>query len=86
MWERNQEQDSMGIAAYEISGHGKEWRIHQKVGERLRNQGAAFEAAVAAASFAMRAGYEIRIQNDVESHRSTIRAARIRVGRPATSQ
>jgi phosphotransferase system HPr-like phosphotransfer protein len=53
----------MGIAAYEISGHGKEWRIHHD-GESenvYETKEAAFESAVAAASLAMRAGHQIKI-------------------------
>jgi phosphotransferase system HPr-like phosphotransfer protein len=53
----------MGIAAYEISGHGKEWRIHHD-GESenvYETKEAAFESAVAAVSLAMRAGHQIKI-------------------------
>ena len=53
----------MGIAAYEISGHGKEWRIrHDGESENVyETKKAAFESAVAAASLAMRAGHQIKI-------------------------
>ena len=53
----------MGIAAYEISGHGREWRVsHDGKSENVyETKEAAFEAAVAAASLAMRAGHQIAI-------------------------
>lgn len=53
----------MGMAAYEISGHGKKWRVSHdgKSANVYETKEAAFEAAVAAASLAMRAGHEIKI-------------------------
>jgi hypothetical protein len=50
----------MGIAADEISGHGKEWRIHHD-GKSENVYETKEAASVAAASLAMRAGYEIEI-------------------------
>jgi hypothetical protein len=54
---------TMGIAAYEILGAAGEWRIsHDGKAENVyQTKEAAFEAAVAAASLALRQGHEIRI-------------------------
>jgi hypothetical protein len=53
----------MGLAYYEIIENGREWRVrHQGQSENVyETKEAAFEAAVAAASLAMRHGQEIRI-------------------------
>lgn len=53
----------MGIAAYEIVGAENEWRIqHDGNAENVyTTKESAFEAAVAAASLAMRQGHEVRI-------------------------
>ena len=51
----------MGIAAYEISGHGKRWRIHHdgKSENVYETKEAAFELAVAAVSFAVREDHQL---------------------------
>jgi hypothetical protein len=41
----------MGLASYEIIGHDTEWCVRQ----------AAFGAAIAAASLALRQGHEVRV-------------------------
>jgi hypothetical protein len=53
----------MGIAAYEIVGSENEWRIqHDGKAEHVyTTKESAFEAAVAAASLALRQGHEVRI-------------------------
>jgi hypothetical protein len=52
----------MGLAAYEIIGNDAEWRVsHDGKAENIyETKEAAFEAAVAAASLALRQGHEIR--------------------------
>jgi phosphotransferase system HPr-like phosphotransfer protein len=45
----------MGLASYEIVGDAREWQNVYETKE------AAFEAAVAAASLALRQGHEVRI-------------------------
>ena len=53
----------MGFAAYEIIGNDAEWRVrHDGKAENVyETKEAAFEAAVAAASLALRQGHEIRL-------------------------
>ena len=53
----------MGLAAYEIVGSAGEWRVsHDGKAENVfETKEGAFEAAVAAASLALRQGHEIRI-------------------------
>ncbi|MBA4037159.1 MAG: hypothetical protein C0480_21445 [Bradyrhizobium sp.] len=53
----------MGLASYEIIGSGGEWRIsHDGKAENVyQTKEAAFEAAVAAASLALRQGHEVRV-------------------------
>jgi len=53
----------MGLAAYEIFGETAEWHIrHDGRAENVyETKEAAFEAAIAAASLALRQGHEIRI-------------------------
>ena len=53
----------MGFASYEILGDAGEWRVgHDGKAENVyETKEAAFEAAVAAASLALRQGHEVRI-------------------------
>jgi diacylglycerol kinase family enzyme len=53
----------MGLASYEIVGSAGEWRVsHDGRAENVyETKEAAFEAAVAAASLALRQGHEVRI-------------------------
>jgi hypothetical protein len=53
----------MGLASYEIIGHSGEWTIRHdgRVENVYETKESAFEAAVAAASLALRQGHEIRI-------------------------
>jgi hypothetical protein len=53
----------MGVASYEIVGGPGEWRVsHDGKAENVyQTQESAFEAAVAAASLALRQGREVRI-------------------------
>jgi hypothetical protein len=53
----------MGLAAYAVIGGGGEWRIrHDGKSENVyQTKESAFEAAVAAASLAMKQGHEIQI-------------------------
>jgi hypothetical protein len=53
----------MGLAAYDIQGSGKSWSIfHDGKSEGdYATPEAAFEAAVAAASLALREGHDIRV-------------------------
>ncbi|HTF64405.1 MAG TPA: hypothetical protein VK638_17110 [Edaphobacter sp.] len=53
----------MGMASYEIIGHDAEWRVrHDGKAENVyQTKEAAFEAAVAAASMALRQGHEVRV-------------------------
>src|ERR1700722_16954864 len=53
----------MGLAAYEIIGNDAEWRVrHDGKAENIyETKEAAFEAAVAAASLALRQGHEVRV-------------------------
>jgi len=53
----------MGKAAYEIFGTAGEWRIrHDGQAENVyQTKEAAFEAAIAAASLALRQGHEVHI-------------------------
>ena len=53
----------MGIASYEVVGSGGIWRVKhdgEPIG-RYHTKEAAFEAAVAAASLAVREGYEVQL-------------------------
>jgi hypothetical protein len=53
----------MGLAAYDIVGNNKEWRVrHDGKAENVyETKEAAFEAAVAAAPLALRQGHEVRV-------------------------
>ena len=53
----------MGMAAYEIFGTEGEWRVrHDGAAENVyATKEAAFEAAVAAASLALRQGHEVKV-------------------------
>lgn len=53
----------MGLASYEISGNDAEWRVrHDGKAENIyETREAAFEAAVAAASLALRQGHEVGV-------------------------
>ncbi len=56
----------MGLAQYEIAGAEGEWRIRQdgkieNADEVYQTKEAAFEAAVMAASLALRQGHEVRV-------------------------
>jgi hypothetical protein len=53
----------MGLAVYDITGADKEWRVrHDGKAENVyETKEAAFEAAVAAASLALRQGHEVRV-------------------------
>jgi hypothetical protein len=53
----------MGLASYEIIGNPGAWRVsHDGRAENVyQTKEAAFEAAVAAASLALRQGHEVRI-------------------------
>ncbi|WP_249150337.1 hypothetical protein [Bradyrhizobium sp. JYMT SZCCT0180] len=53
----------MGMASYEIIGDAGEWRIsHDGKAENVyQTKESAFEAAVAAASLALRQGHDVRI-------------------------
>jgi hypothetical protein len=53
----------MGLASYEIVGDAGEWRVsHDGKAENVyETKEAAFEAAVAAASLALRQGHEVRV-------------------------
>jgi len=54
----------MGIASYEIIGNASEWQVrHDGKAENVyETKEAAFEAAVAAASLALRQGHEVTIK------------------------
>jgi uncharacterized protein (DUF58 family) len=53
----------MGLASYEVVGSAGEWRVsHDGKAESVyETKEAAFEAAVAAASLALRQGHEVRV-------------------------
>lgn len=53
----------MGLASYEIVGDAGEWRVSHdgKAKNVYETKEAAFEAAVAAASLALRQGHEVRV-------------------------
>ena len=53
----------MGLAAYKIVGIGGEWRVRHDGKEEnvYQTKESAFEAAVAAASLALRQGHEVEI-------------------------
>jgi hypothetical protein len=53
----------MGLAAYEIVGSEGEWRVrHDGKAENVyATKQSAFEAAVAAASLALRQGHQVRV-------------------------
>jgi hypothetical protein len=55
--------ETMGRASYEIIGNDAEWRLrHDGKAENVyETKEAAFEAAVAAASLALRQGHEVRV-------------------------
>ena len=54
----------MGLASYEIVGDAGEWRVRHdgKAQNVYETKESAFEAAVAAASLALRQGHEVRIR------------------------
>jgi len=53
----------MGLAVYEIFGAAGEWRVqHDGLAKNVyQTKESAFEAAVAAASLALRQGHEVRV-------------------------
>jgi hypothetical protein len=53
----------MGLASYEIVGNDAEWRLRHggKAETVYETKEAAFEAAVTAASLALRQGHEVRV-------------------------
>ena len=53
----------MGLASYEVIGRGGEWAVRHdgKAENAYQTKESAFEAAVAAASLALRQGHEVRI-------------------------
>jgi len=53
----------MGLASYEVIGHSGEWCIRHdgRVENVYETKESAFEAAVAAASLALRQGHEVKI-------------------------
>ena len=52
----------MGLAQYQIVSQGDEWGVlHDGIKNRYATKEAAFEAAVAAASLAIREGHEVHI-------------------------
>jgi hypothetical protein len=53
----------MGLASYDIVGNAGEWRVRPdgKAENVYETKESAFEAAVAAASLALRQGHEVRI-------------------------
>ena len=53
----------MGLAAYDITGSEGEWRVEHdgNANNVYATKESAFEAAVAAASLALRQGHEVRI-------------------------
>ena len=53
----------MGLAIYEIIGTAGEWRVRHdgRAKNVYQTKESAFEAAVAAASLALRQGHEVRI-------------------------
>jgi hypothetical protein len=53
----------MGFASYEIVGNAGEWRVqHDGKAEKVyETKEAAFKAAVAAASLALRQGHDVRL-------------------------
>jgi hypothetical protein len=59
----------MGLAAYDVQGSGKSWSIFHdgKAEGDYETPEAAFEAAVAAASLALREGHDIRVTVNSQS-------------------
>jgi hypothetical protein len=59
----NEREDRMGLAVYEIFGQAGTWRVrHDGKAENVyETKEAAFEAAVVAASLALRQGHEVRV-------------------------
>jgi hypothetical protein len=53
----------MGLASYEIVGSGGEWRVRHdgRADNVYQTKESAFEAAIVAASLALRQGHEVRI-------------------------
>jgi hypothetical protein len=53
----------MGVAIYRIVGEANEWRVHHdgKADNVYATKESAFEAAVAAASLALRQGHEVQV-------------------------
>lgn len=53
----------MGLASYEIVGSGGEWRVRHdgRADNVYQTKKSAFEAAIVAASLALRQGHEVRI-------------------------
>jgi hypothetical protein len=60
---QNKGAKAMGLAPYEIIGHDTEWRVrHDGKAENIyETKETAFEAAIAAASLALRQGHEVRV-------------------------
>ncbi len=53
----------MGLAVYEITGDAGQWRVFHdgEASNVYQTKEAAFEAAVAAASLALRQGHDVRV-------------------------
>ncbi len=86
----------MGLASYEIVGGSGEWAVRHdgRIENVYQTKESAFEAAVAAASLAMRQGHEVRTLRTGERHRDRSgpggvalfgdRGARVLRNRPGT--
>jgi hypothetical protein len=63
----------MGVASYEISGHGKEWRVRHdgKADNVHETKESAFEAAVTAASLALRQGHTVQVSAPASDNSNT---------------
>jgi hypothetical protein len=64
-WSRhpNSQEEMMGLASYEIVGSAGEWKVRHdgRADNTYQTKESAFEAAVAAASLALRQGHEVKI-------------------------
>ena len=67
----------MGLAEYMIVAQGEEWGVlHDgNVSNRYATKEAAFEAAVAAASLAIREGHEVRLRCQIDRLETKPRSA-----------
>jgi hypothetical protein len=59
----NSQEEMMGLASYEIVGGAGEWRVRHdgRADNTYQSKESAFEAAVAAASLALRQGHDVKI-------------------------